>query len=69
MSGLEEKLDEHIRVETKRLDELSSDVKLIMTNHLHHVQSSLTELDVKMKGVIWFLGTLGGIIIINFFKK
>lgn len=69
MTSLEEKLDEHIKIETKRLDELSSDVKLIMSNHLQHVQASLTELDVKMKGVLWFMGALGGAIIVNFFKK
>jgi hypothetical protein len=74
--SLEQKLDDHIHTEEKNLEDIQGDVKLIMTNHLAHVQESLnhqmiliTKLDERVKLVLWILGVLGSLIIVEYFKK
>jgi hypothetical protein len=69
MEGVEKMLQQHIHDEENKLKDLASDVKLIMGNHLVHIQASLTELEVKMKLVMWFLGIIGTLSVVEYFKK
>lgn len=43
---------------TDDLVELKSDVKLILTNHLPHLQEKLVEHDQKLKLILYLLGAV-----------
>lgn len=57
---------------TQELEEVKQDVKLIMTNHLPHIQAELAVHSSSLKNIFWVLMAVGGALIANlissFFK-
>ena len=54
--------DDTIKAMQGEIAETRGDVKLILTNHLPHIQTSLTEHGLTLRLVLWVLAGVAGAI-------
>ena len=48
-----------------KIYEIEKDIKIILTNHLPHIQIILTEHSQALRFIFWLLALVGGAIVIN----
>ena len=62
------RLEECQKSTEKKLDSMENKVDLILTNHLPHIQETVSKLDANQKIVLWFMLCVMGALIGLFFK-
>ena len=62
------RLEECQKSTEKKLDSMEEKVDLILTNHLPHIQETVSKLDANQKIVLWFMLCVMGALIGLFFK-
>ena len=62
------RLEEYQKSTEKKLDSMENKVDLILTNHLPHIQETVSKLDANQKIVLWFMLCVMGALIGLFFK-
>ena len=62
------RLEECQKSTEKKLDSMEEKVDLILTNHLPHIQETVSKLDANQKIFMWFMLCVMGALIGLFFK-
>ncbi len=62
------RLEECQKSTEKKLDSMEEKVDLILTNHLPHIQETVSKLDANQRIFMWFMLAIMGALIGLFFK-